>query len=167
MANLTRTSESAPQDVQQPVQPLAERSSFRSRLASRTRVRFTAIRNRVSRRRAPRDQQAVAPQLHVRFQEPPIPKTPPNPPSDGNARQSAPTDDSSRSTTPRDVAPNPEPPSERPSEPTPRRMFRHISDHSVLGSSVADITDDRYVPMYFLKEAVINPFPERGMGMFK
>ena len=54
-------------------------------------------------------------------------------------------DDWSDTSTPRVVFLTTDQSPERPEEPTPRRMALHVLDHSLLGDSLADLSDARYV----------------------
>ena len=119
---------------QQHLQTPSQHRSFRRRLTRGTRARFTAFRTRIYRRRGPQDQHIRTSQTNVRFLVPTRPTPPPNP----DARLAAVDDESSRTTTPRAAIP-------RSSEPTPRRMAGYILDRTLLGSSLADVSDDRYV----------------------
>ena len=78
--------------------------------------------------------------------------TPPNPLFDLNAGVSAIDDEWSGTSTPEAVVLTTDEYPERPAAPTPRRMALHVPDHSLLGDSLANLSDDRYVSillMYF------------------
>lgn len=62
---------------------------------------------------------------------------------------------------------------ERPEAPTPRRMALHVLDHSLLGDSLADLSDARYIQVFLaqtLQAVSLHPFlatkPEHLTSMF-
>ena len=70
---------------------------------------------------------------------------PPDTSFDLDARYSAIDDGGSDTWIPEAVVSNTDQAVERPAAPTPRRMALHVLDHSLLGDSLADLSDVRYV----------------------
>ena len=64
---------------------------------------------------------------------------------DLDARDSAIDDEGSDTWIPKAVVLNTDQAVDRPAAPTPHRMARHVLDHSLLGDSLADLSDVRYV----------------------